>query len=149
MRLIKNPLARALEAWAALVVFMWLVLPIYWWWQPSPYEFIKVEMANEQPVTGPVQLTAVVFRKRLCPYTLERRVFDSTGRKVFERSEILTTPNVVRLSVQFPVSVPVGPPPAAIGPAYDEVRIGSMCNPFRRVYPLWGPWIITPFEFVE
>lgn len=149
MRLIKNPRTRFLEATLALFLFAVVVLPIYWWWQPSPYEFIRVEMADQQPVAGPVTLTATVFRKQLCPYMLERRVFDATGRKVFERSEVLTTPNVARVAVKFPVALPIGPPPAAPGPAYDEVRVGSMCNLLRRFYPLWEPWIITPFEFVE
>jgi hypothetical protein len=125
-----------------------LAVAIGWYFEPSPTAMKTVEIVR--PVT--VDSTAIyirisLFRKKLCPSRVERRVWDGEATLVTDNSINRATPNRLGSS-QYIVAVPLEAPlkRGEEGIGLYEVRIAYICNPVQEVMPRWTPWRTIEFD---
>ncbi len=136
--------------WLWVLLIAWIVYALYAsYHEPSPYRAIEVS------IDGPVLITAqtrvpvdvTVIRAKLCPYYIERRVYDATFDKPFDRREVFSTPDKLgREDFRASIEMEFTPEP---GPAFYEVRVGSACNWIQWMFPQWTQWQTVDFEFIE
>lgn len=113
-----------------------------------PYQYIRVKIPLVR-IGEPIIIQADVHRTKLCAYKVERTIHDSKNTRIYY--ENVTPPTPTKLGAHSFV-LPISDYEIAAtspGLAVDRVRIGAMCNPLRRLFPLWGDHITTEFYFVE
>ncbi len=113
--------------------------------EPYPYRYVNVtvlEPVHEGDVV--INVGVDLFRNRLCPYTIERTVYDSGDNKRFDDRDTFSAPKKLG-AAQFGAPILLDSPIDA-GQAIYSVRVGSMCNILQRIFPSWGPWYNATFE---
>lgn len=120
-------------------------LAVYWWLDPPAYGIITAEIPD-QFVGAELQTIAKVSRKRLCPYRIDRRVFDASGRRVLAFVRDIPAPDKLGFATFESVWRLDGTP--VPGPAVDYTITWSMCNPLRRLFPLLEARVTTQFNFL-
>ena len=114
-----------------------------WVNHPSPYLRLKATVVPPTPVNGPVNVAVEVFRLERCPYWLERTIYDSKVNKILDERLWYTTPKTKgedKFNAPVPIRVQMEK-----GLGIYSVRIGSVCNPYHRLFPLWSNWIESEF----
>lgn len=116
--------------------------------EPFPYRYIRVNIPVVR-IGEPINIHVDLHRNKLCSYRVERTIHDSANTRVYYENAEPPKPTVVGAD---PFVLPITDYKAEVtqpGQAIDVVRIGAMCNPLRRLFPLWGDYIRTEFYFVE
>jgi len=138
-------LALAMIVVAGLAIGGGIGVAAYWWLDPPAYGVVTAEIPD-QVVGTDLKTTAKVSRKRLCPYRVERRIFDASGRRVLAFIRDLPAPKELGFATSESVWRLDGLP--VPGPAVDHTIVRSMCNPLRRLFPLLEAEVTTEFQFL-
>ena len=143
----RSPVVALIEIVVIAVLSLGIATLVVMWQEPFPYASASVHIDEQVPVGQAIPVKAKVFRTALCPYLLERRAYDSAGTKIYDDARELSTPSRLGADAFYaPVTPDTSPVP---GSAVYEARLGAMCNPLRRIWPLWDQWMTVSFEFVE
>ena len=134
--------------WGDLFFISFLILMAYWYFTGDAYdENLTYVSIADQPVGDKILVGAVLYRKRACRYIFERQILDITGNRVSQLSEVRPLPNNLG-NQSFTAYVKLDSIPEP-GPAKYRVRIGTMCNPLRRLFPKWEIDTSVQFNFLH
>ena len=115
--------------------------------EPFPYQYIRIKIQAVK-IGEPIQVQADLHRTKLCAYKVERTIHDSENTRIYyENVEPPTPTKLGAVSFVLPIE-DYKVRSTSPGLAVDRVRIGAMCNPLRRLFPLWGDYIATEFYFL-
>lgn len=121
-----------------------------WYNEPSPYGYIKVYVQDNYTDDEELKIAVSLFRNKLCPYILERTIYDSEGTKIFDQSIALSTPSKLgsdKFNSNIKYSLFDSKP--SIGEATYSVRVLSKCNVLQTIIPSETPWTVVEFRFKE
>lgn len=110
--------------------------------EPYPYSHVTIivgPVATSRTVPVEVSLT----RTKLCPYEIERRVYDADRQK-WDETRQFSAPSKIKETFKAPVMVDFNP---VDGMGEYNVRIGAKCNWVQRLWPNYGPWYTNSFIF--
>jgi len=129
---------KLIEMSIAVVFFSALSIGSYWFFEPSNYALMILKSSTFPSTPTIIRYRVVVNRIKLCPFRTEATFFDALGTKRLDAVLPRTTPETLG-HVEFETARMLDTK-AALGPGAYRARIGSMCNPLRRIFPQWGDW---------